>query len=1359
MRPLRSSISLSLFPLFLFACAGGGGGSCAGIEPMDAPFPEAERIANAAQLRLTDSGIEHLEKNANNLVDVFFSQGLDFAFTKQVVFTFAGVDITICDDNDCSVHIEVNSLDLIPTAPNRLVAEIGVTLESRDSKNGLPGKPKTWDGTCDVNVNTDRGSRMSVTLVADIALANDTQPARRGFTYIDVRSISVSETEGIENDDLSLSGGFLGSCGLGNIGFFKEFIVNQIKTQVTNIAGGAVNEFLCTKPSAGSCPDGTYNVDGTCRYANNADARCVPLLLGYQGQGNLGQALLSSFAPNAEGSVQFTVAAGGQAEAVNDGMSIYALGGMRSTDEAFEVSPRHHECVPQVPYTKPTIARAPIFQGNTIPASMNDAHIGVGIAESFLDHVGYALYDSGLFCLGAGTELSQQVSTGVLSFLISSVPRVTFPERTAALSAELRPQKPPTFEVGVGTEEDPLLTLNFEDLDVHLNAFSQGRYIRFMTLRGDLNIALAVSVSGSTVSLTIDELLVENAVVTNSEILSEDPVKLAETLQAILSGLGAQLASAIPSFDLPSIMGLEIEIPPDGIVGVTSGGEEFLALYGNLKIPGGSPLVMEADTEATIETMSFDEELLHDGAHLEVIAEGIGRPGADYEFSYRVDKGAWSPWTDQERILVRDPMLRLEARHDIEVRARYANVPNSEDGEPVMLSALIDKTPPWVNVARDEKGLRLEAHDFVSDEHKLRMRLSNDSHTTGWQRFSRRPEFELTNEAIVVEVQDEASNQSSVQVAATSFASTSSHGSARAGGCQASSTVGAGWLWSALIALLLFVKRRRLTAASQRLQAVVLLGVLAVFAIGCGCSEGPGNGTPTVDGGTDTSTPKGCNSCAAPEGASTMGSTCCQATNMCVLYDLSMLCEDGFTCQGADSVMLDENCIPTCVNCIPPPPLDQGHIGSYLDVVVGPSGDIVFSAYNAGIPPNLPFGDLVVGLYNPQDGTVSWETVDGLPTDGPKQYDPDGWRSGYGAPGDDVGRWTGITISGGLFYVAYHDATNGALKVASGAPGAFDLQVVDDEGIAGRYNSIVTRADGTLVVAYNQIAFESDGTVISRSRAAHSTTDSPTAAADWNILDIAEKTIDCRPWHCAGFAEAGVCLETGKCAVETTDCADACTSGKSCVSGSCQASLPDNYLEGYEQGVGLHNDLVLDGDGLALAYYDSVSGAVRLARYDEDWGSPLLIDGVGTRTDIGAHPSLAVDGDGAYHFAYFDVANHQLRYTIRNPTNQRELVDDGKKVGGVDNVDGRHWVGADPALVVMPNGDVRIAYQDQSTQRTLLATRPSGASNWAIETLDDEPHTGFFSRQLTTESGSTVFSWWRAGGPDNSSGIRVRPIP
>jgi hypothetical protein len=257
-------------------------------------------------------------------------------------------------------------------------------------------------------------------------------PARQGYTFARIVSVGEDPDAPIEGADLNISGGALGVCGLGNFSFFKDFVLGLVIDPVTDQLASAVESQLCTKQGEFGCPAGTFGVENdanetVCRYSNSANARCVPMLLGVEGQGDLGDRLLGGFSAGTKGPMQFVVASGGQAEAVNEGLSLFMLGGLRSTDATFTDSPGHASCVPVLPEpTLPTIARVETFRGNTIPGG-GTAHVGFGIAEKFLGHAGYGIFDSGALCLGVGTRVSQQISASLFSLLISSLKRVTFP--------------------------------------------------------------------------------------------------------------------------------------------------------------------------------------------------------------------------------------------------------------------------------------------------------------------------------------------------------------------------------------------------------------------------------------------------------------------------------------------------------------------------------------------------------------------------------------------------------------------------------------------------------------------------------------------------------------------------------------------------------------------------------------------------------------------------------------------------------------------------------------------------------------------------------------------------------------------
>ena len=65
----------------------------------------------------------------------------------------------------------------------------------------------------------------------------------------------------------------------------------------------------------------------------------------------------------------------------------------------------------------------------------------------------------------------------------------------------------------------------------------------------------------------------------------------------------------------------------------------------------------------------------------------------------------------------------------------------------------------------------------------------------------------------------------------------------------------------------------------------------------------------------------------------------------------------------------------------------------------------------------------------------------------------------------DVGQWTSIAVSDGLFYVAYQDASNSAVKLATGRPGNWTFEVVDSGNLIGADTAIAIQ-EGNIFVAY-----------------------------------------------------------------------------------------------------------------------------------------------------------------------------------------------------------------------------------------------------------------------------------------------------
>ena len=69
----------------------------------------------------------------------------------------------------------------------------------------------------------------------------------------------------------------------------------------------------------------------------------------------------------------------------------------------------------------------------------------------------------------------------------------------------------------------------------------------------------------------------------------------------------------------------------------------------------------------------------------------------------------------------------------------------------------------------------------------------------------------------------------------------------------------------------------------------------------------------------------------------------------------------------------------------------------------------------------------------------------------------------------DVGKYADLVVaSDGSTYIAYHDATNGDLKVARGYPGNWDIQVWASEGNVGQWPALSER-NGDIYVSYHDV--------------------------------------------------------------------------------------------------------------------------------------------------------------------------------------------------------------------------------------------------------------------------------------------------
>ncbi|AKF05600.1 hypothetical protein [Sandaracinus amylolyticus] len=1380
----------------VFACGGGGCSGCegCGVAPIPGGFPLSQRIPNSAQVRLSESGIQFIEDNIMSIVGTLLMGGLEFDVPQMSGSQSIGVgnvSYTLCTSNDCVARGEIQDLDLTPqNGSNRLSALIQVILDSRDSagnRRAIPVRLRGsgvlfWlDTTCQADIDTRNGSRPHIGFAADIDFVEETRAPRTGYTRVAVASANFASGQDIEDDDIDIGGcdGLDGGIINGVIGLVKGQLLGALTGQITPVLTDAIDSQLCTRagetgcPTPGSRPDGA-GPDAVCVFESAPD-QCVPILLGTDGRGDLGAAFLGGFSPGTHAPGQFVLGAGGEGEAVNNGMSLFMVGGFMSMDPTFTTSPGHNPCVPVVdPPCVPggtgadgcSIARAEAFRGNVIPGTSTPAHVGIGIAEDFLDYAGYGMFDSGMLCIGAGTRLSQQLSTGLVSGLVPSLNTLTFPERGSPLTLAIRPQLPPDFTIGTNAGA-PLLTVFLEQVQIDWYVWSTERYVRFMTYQTDLTIEINLDVEAGEIVPRIEGVTATNSMVFNNELITEPPDNVARAVENVLGTFAGMLGGSIDPIALPDIMGFELDVPAEGIRGVADGGESFLGIFANLRL-AGSAIVSPVETSLEVSDLELD----HESMALETWAQGDGNsvwlhfgaegaPGAEYEYSYRIDGMTWSRWTSDPRVRIDDDVLLLQARHVIEARARIRGEGDSVDRSPARTELIVDVLPPEVQVSSEGTGFVVHASDLISAEEQLEYRFRvRDGEWSAWQSSPRyEPDSLLVDGGMLgIEVRDEAGNVSSA-----TFPLIRGIPNPVGGGCDCGVAVGGTdrnaplALVGSLLLLGAMVVRRRRALDGAKLRRVLTIGMLmlplVLGAQGCECGDG-GGGAPCGD------------MCiaAAPPGL-TAGQICCEETNMCASYDVDALCDPGFTCPIANLVV-GTGCEVTCSECMRKPPLQQGMIGTDLDLVVSESGEQYVSAYSAGVPTNQRYGDLVLGTIS-TSGDVEWEIVDGAP-DRPVTNDPDAWREGVSAPGDDVGRWTSIADSGSSLYIAYYDATNGALKLAIGSPGAWETHTVDDTGDAGRYASLVLLEGGAPAVAYLRVEENAAGSGQPRStvRVAVASDANPTSETSWTITEVAGADVFCRPDFCG---TGQVCLENGSCVVPTSDCAEDCGDNQ-CFMGTCQAALPANYVEDLPPAYGLYTALArTPSGGLVVAWYDRGQGnlyASELASVGGTWGAPILVDGYArgddsSSGDSGIGTSIFVDAAGTVHVAYVDGAEEALRYVsiAGGVPSVPQTIDTGTSDGTTPHTDGRHIVGDDSSIVVTDGGEIRVTYQDATVQHLMLARRAAGGGEWTISVLDDENHTGFWAEQVLIGTTSYVATWWRQESRAASEqGVRVLTV-
>ncbi|MEZ4223720.1 MAG: hypothetical protein R3B13_22420 [Polyangiaceae bacterium] len=1402
------------FVLFLVVFAGCAGScsSCSGcgMTPLPGGFKSEGRIENAASVRLTDSGLKFLGDNLGAIAPSVIGSA---AQTNAGVVTFDVPPVAqeiklgpislgtahVCKAGskptasppECIVEADLGkaALTLATKAPHNLTitGTLAVRLQKAPLEFGIINSDVvlTAGGKCSPR------DYANIPVTVDISVEVDDDPnhgTRKGYSKVKIETLTI------DNNTINNSIGFCGSAlSSAVLNFAKGFILGSVTGGLTDTLKSTVEDQLCTSqdPAAGvTCPSGTYpDPDGVCRYCNpdgngicqDTSRECVALALGTDGNINLSQAL-SSLSPGTKGGFDFMMAVGG--EGLRDDNSGFSWGdlnfagggatlGLMGGAEPTPIT----QCVPIANLTKPTGIPIPDeLTANTVSGWTGDGpHLGLALSERYLNYTLGAVYNSGALCIGVGSStLGSLLNSDTIGLLIPSLKDLARQRQAAPLALVLRPQEPPSATVGNGTdlETDPLLALALNKLSIDFYVWSNDRFIRGFTATFDVLAPVNLDVTNEGLAPVIDKVEINNPDITNGPLLREETKAAAKALAGIIgSQLGSALGGAINPINLNDSLasaGLTLTIPPTvqgqgspGLRKLEKGTDRFLGIFAALGLPAATNVApeMAVETVAEVTEKRVDERglslpTLSNETQPEVrirVSSPADNGANKLEYQYRVNGGIWHPWTYERDLAVRTPDLALQAVHHIDVRARIAGKPHTMDLSPVRLDVRIDKTAPFVEVARRPRAGKVEVfvRDTVSERSKVRVRYALDDDAFGqWQPADSVQDVEVGGAGkLRVEAEDEEGNVASVQqslIRGKEDASLAGGGS----GCNCTLVGGSSSMnarlrfgFPALLALglALWARRRRpargvsagrqpekRNASLRRARTFSGLAMMAVAVSYSGCSCGDDSESKGGTGG-------------GPAGA----------------------------CPGADTCEV----------------LEPGLIGAYASGAVAADGVVWVAAYNDfgygigdGYEETYNFGDLVVGKL---DGDkVTWSSVDGLPAvddtldpgspggpPDPDLFDPNGYRSGLTEPGDDVGLWTSMAFVGGQPAVAYYDGTNHALRFARYDGKSWTSHEVQKVAKAdvGRYAKLVA-IDDKPVIAY--LAIEPGGTdgmaksVVRVARAASATPD----AGGWTFEDAAvDPLTPCSAAVCGG----DVCVsDNGKCAAKIGGCDPKCGSGEACVDigagAQCAAIVDANTPITYPEAAGLYISLAKTAQGLGIAYYDRIHGNLMAVRKDgATWQAPVLVDGQGSDAngpvdtgDVGLGASLFVDGAGDWHLSYvngFDETVIYMKLTGGTTPSTPEVVDDGA------TADGQAVVGDDSAIFVTGSGEVRIAYQDATngTLRWAVGT-PNGATHtWNKKSLTVPGFSAGFNQILDVGGATKVLSFWREGKPKTRGDVAL----
>jgi hypothetical protein len=1027
------------------------GGCSSPLEPLPAGgVPKDQIVEGAIQVRVSSTGLQTVSAFAAQLIRNMFGAGICLP-RQAAVFEILGIDTTVraCEETNmcgggaqgCKIVASVASVNI--STPSAQVVRL--------SAKGITGQAATtvradvdlgWLGTlrlkCAVTLKI---KKLDVEADADIGTHASTGEIAVGVRELRALNIDVD----------------LGGCAAAELAGVVinglELIINtQIGLFVVDLLTPFIDDFIQT---------------------------LLPSPLGLEGKLDLG-ALLASFLPGIESTVEVSAIPGGYLTAPNEGISVGLMLGLNADSDPATRDPADDSqparCVPAWP-TPDLSARlgAPNARGHFVIPPVGGflgeenfgADVALGLSETLLDQAGYHLLSSGALCLGVDSSFAPQLNLGTIGILVPSLATLGTGKEPVLL--QIRPTRPLDFDI-VEDDGDPLLAAHLSGMEIDFYAYVLERYVRAFTISVAADVQIGVEYmpddQGNPVLVPILKGLDAESIsveVANTDLLKETPAQLDAVFPTILNLVIPLIGSAIPEIAVPPVLGFTLG--DLRLQKVETAADDFLAVFASLAeappaLTGKRPRpeVPRVTATATVTRVANPSpDAIHKalvtttgGAlpEIELALGGHDPEGRRLEWQWRLDGLMWRPFSTSPTLVIRDPSLALQAKHVIEVRARAVGAPLSLTRDPVRIPVTIDSLAPRVLVDKIERRgdqVLVPAVDAVHDDGELVYAVGRPDasqaqdfrSSEGWFAYAELARA-AANGKVRVFARDPLGNTGSELVDLATL------GEAPASGCGVAPGGESGNLWVllGLAAVLAALHRKR----------------LLLFLVAAACS-GTNPGAPECEVDLD---------CA----------------DKCPTGEVG-LCFDN-VCSCSDDIPL-------------------GDVGAYSDLALDEGGTVWVSAYNKR------HGDLMVAetTATGRIANDSWVFVDGVP-DGPVVLEDSDVRGGIGAPGDDVGRYTSIAVTPSGPVVAYYDSTHASLKLAVKSGDSWQTTTVDSGAPAddppsrdvGRYASLTLDPTGNPGIAYLAVVKENDEVWRTEVRFAQASTPTPSGAGDWNVTVV-----------------------------------------------------------------------------------------------------------------------------------------------------------------------------------------------------------------------------------------------------------------